>query len=309
MLSANPAHRAPRIGAAEIRQLAASINGFADAHEALRKDVERRVRDANARLEQEKNRLAALMSELAQSVIVCNVEGRVLLYNARAMQLLKKPRDGAAATGKGPSLVGLGRSIFAVFDRNLIIHALENVRERLRQGTQAPVASFVTTAPAGQLVRVQMAPVFGAEPGVDAGRFRPRRRHRFRPRAGRHHAADREWPSTRPAGADADARHARLARKRPRRGRDDRRISGHDGRRAQPFHRRHRRRSAAADGAARRDRRRVRGRTADRVAAGRHARRRPDRGGAAADRDERRAADEARDDRRDASGSRSTATR
>jgi len=166
MLSANPAHRAPRIGAAEIRQLAASINGFADAHEALRKDVERRVHDANARLEQEKNRLAALMSELAQSVIVCNVEGRVLLYNARAMQLLKKPRDGATATGKGPSLVGLGRSIFAVFDRNLIIHALENIRERLRQGTQGPVASFVTTAPAGQLVRVQMAPVFGAEPGV-----------------------------------------------------------------------------------------------------------------------------------------------
>ena len=168
ILSANPAHRAPMRGAVEIRQVAASFNALADAHEALRKDVERRVRDANARLEQEKNRLAALMTELAQSVVVCNVEGRILLYNARAMRLLQKSRDGAAATSMGPSLVGLGRSIFAVFDRNLIIHALESIREHLRQGTQGPVSNFVTTAPAGQLVRVQMAPVFGAGTGAAA---------------------------------------------------------------------------------------------------------------------------------------------
>ncbi|MEO8676446.1 MAG: exonuclease domain-containing protein [Casimicrobiaceae bacterium] len=169
ILSANPAHRAPLRGAVEIRQLAASFNAFADAHEALRTDVERRVRDANARLEQERNRLAALMSELAQSVIVCNVEGRILLYNARAMRLLQRSHEGAPATGIGPSLVGLGRSIFAVFDRNLIIHALESVHERLRQGTSGPVANFVTTAPAGQLVRVQMAPVFGVRSEPETG--------------------------------------------------------------------------------------------------------------------------------------------
>ncbi len=117
------------------------------------------MREANERIEQERNRLAALMSELAQSVIMCNVEGRILLYNARAMQLLRKPLDSAAAAGKAHSLVGLGRSIFAIFDRNLIIHALESIRDRLRQGARGPIANFVTTAPAGQLVRVQMAPV------------------------------------------------------------------------------------------------------------------------------------------------------
>ena len=162
MLTANPAHRAPPRGAGEIRRLSASLNDFADAHEALRKDVEKRVRDANMHLEQERNRLAALMSELAQSVVVCNVEGRILLYNARAMQFLRKSLDPGAASAKGASLLGLGRSIFAVFDRNLIIHALEKIHERLRQGTRGPVVSFITTAPGGQLVRVQVAPVFGA---------------------------------------------------------------------------------------------------------------------------------------------------
>ncbi len=122
------------------------------------------MREANAGLEQERNRLAALMSELAQSVVVCNVEGRILLYNARAMQFLRKPLDGDAA-GRGPSLVGLGRSVFAIFDRHLIIHALDTIHERLRQGTQGPVAHFVTTAPSGALVRVQMAPVFGVTTG------------------------------------------------------------------------------------------------------------------------------------------------
>ena len=177
MLVANPGHRAPARGAAEIRALATAFNGFAVAHAALKHDVEKQVRDANERIGQERNRLAALMSELAQSVVMCNVEGRILLYNARAMQLLRKPLDGAAAAGKAHSLIGLGRSIFAIFDRNLIIHSLESIHDRMRQGIRGPVANFVTTLPAGQLVRVQLAPVLspasatggegatGAEPG------------------------------------------------------------------------------------------------------------------------------------------------
>jgi DNA polymerase-3 subunit epsilon len=163
MLTANPAHRAALRGSAETKRLAAGFNSFADAHALLARDVEERIREANARIEQERKRLAALMSELAQSVIVCNVEGRILLYNARAMQLLRKPIEGEATAGRAVTLVGLGRSVFAIFDRNLIIHALESIRDRMRQDARGPVASFVTTAPAGQLVRVQMAPVLGAE--------------------------------------------------------------------------------------------------------------------------------------------------
>jgi len=165
MLTANPAHRAALAGSAETRRLAAAFNAFATAHAELTRDVAARVHEANARIEEERNRLAALMSELAQSVVVCNSEGRILLYNARAMQLLRKPIAGDAAAAKAHAVIGLGRSIFAVFDRNLIIHALENIRDRMTGEAHGPVASFVTTAPAGQLVRVQIAPVLGAEAG------------------------------------------------------------------------------------------------------------------------------------------------
>jgi DNA polymerase III subunit epsilon len=169
MLAANPAHRAPLRGSVEIQRLAEGFNRYAAANESLRQDLDGRMREANARIEQERNRLAALMSELAQSVIMCNPEGRILLYNARAMELLRKPIDSFAALGKGHSLVGLGRSIFAIFDRNLIVHGLDGLRDRLRQGARDPVTSFVTAAPGGQLVRVQMAPMLGATGGTTVG--------------------------------------------------------------------------------------------------------------------------------------------
>jgi DNA polymerase-3 subunit epsilon len=165
MLAANPSHRAPARGSAELRALAIALNGFAETRESLARDVEKRVSEANARIDEERRRLAALMSELAQSVVMCNVEGRILLYNARAMQLLRKPLDGAAPA-KGVSLVGLGRSVFAIFDRNVIIHALDGIHERLSRGERSPVSNFVTTAPGGQLVRVQMAPVPAAGSGA-----------------------------------------------------------------------------------------------------------------------------------------------
>jgi DNA polymerase-3 subunit epsilon len=164
MLGANPSHRAPARGSAELRTLSEVLNGFAQVRESLAADVEQRVSEANARIEEERRRLAALMSELTQCVVVCNVEGRILLYNARAMQLLRKPLDGAPG-GKAVALVGLGRSVFAIFDRNLLIHALDDVHERLGRGESAPSANFVTTAPGGQLVRVQMAPVLAGRRG------------------------------------------------------------------------------------------------------------------------------------------------
>jgi DNA polymerase-3 subunit epsilon len=168
ILSANAAHRVEPQGSRENRELARIVNDFAAAHEALQRDVAQRIHEANARIEEERNRLAALMSELAQSVVVCNVEGRVLLYNARAERLLRRPLESAPPGLRAHSLIGLGRSVFAIFDRNLIIHGLERTQELLKGGDAAPVASFVSTAPSGQLVRIQLAPVFAPAPAAEA---------------------------------------------------------------------------------------------------------------------------------------------
>ncbi len=158
MVTSNPAQRLQEIGAPEIRTLAHVVNALADQRESLQRDVEQKIHEANASIAEERNRLAALMSELTQSVVVCNLDGRILLYNNRArlqFQLL-----GPGASGGGAALIGLGRSIFATMERALITHALESVQRRLKRGSTQPSANFVTSTRAGQLIRVQMAPVF-----------------------------------------------------------------------------------------------------------------------------------------------------
>ena len=76
--------------------------------------------------------LAALMAELTQSVVVCNLDGRVLLYNSRARLQFRALSEASAGAG-GAELIGLGRSIYAVFDRKLVAHALASVQQRLQR--------------------------------------------------------------------------------------------------------------------------------------------------------------------------------
>jgi DNA polymerase-3 subunit epsilon len=165
MQTVNPAHRARVEGGGEMKRLAAAINGFADAYHSLQNDVEARISDANSRLEAEKNRLAALMSDLTQGVLVCNSEGRILLYNARAKQLLDEPTDEKGSIGG--AFVGLGRSIFAIMDKSLIVHALDTIRHKLGEGSGDPSAHLVTARSRGQLVRANMAPILDRERNID----------------------------------------------------------------------------------------------------------------------------------------------
>ena len=145
-------------GSAETQALAEVINQLARQRDDLRADVAEQVREASRGVEQERNRLAALMAELTQSVVVCNLDGRILLYNSRARTQFRALST-APSVGGGAELIGLGRSIYTVFDRALIAHALESVQQRLQRGAAHPSAQFVTGTRAGQLLRVQMAPV------------------------------------------------------------------------------------------------------------------------------------------------------
>jgi DNA polymerase III subunit epsilon len=148
-------------GAPEHRALAERINQLLEQRERLRQDMNERVHQVSQGIEQERSRLAALMSELTQSVVVCNLDGRILLYNNQA-RLQSRALSGAV--GGGVELMGLGRSIYGVFDRQLVAHALENIQARMARGAASPTTQFVTTTAAGQLLRVQMAPVRAVGP-------------------------------------------------------------------------------------------------------------------------------------------------
>jgi DNA polymerase III subunit epsilon len=141
--------------------LARVLNGLVAQRRALQQDVAGQVAGQlsvqTQALAQERRRLATLMHELQQGVIVCNREGRVLLYNRRArLQFQTLP-----GTAEGQHLIGLGRSIHAVFDPALLNQALDNIRRRLQRGADAPTSQFLAATRAGQLLRVRVSPVRG----------------------------------------------------------------------------------------------------------------------------------------------------
>ncbi len=166
LLAADVDRELAAAGSAEIRGLTRAINDFARQRRDLKHDIALRVAEASRDIAQERNRLAALMSELTQSVVVCNLDGRVLLYNNRA-RLQFRAISAAPTLADGAELLGLGRSIYSVFDRKLVAHALESVQQRLQRGVANPSAQFVTVTASGQLLRVQMTPVRGVAAEAD----------------------------------------------------------------------------------------------------------------------------------------------
>jgi DNA polymerase-3 subunit epsilon len=149
------------------RALAEAVNALLAEREELLGAIDRRVAEAADGIAQERNRLAALMAELTQSVVVCNLDGRVLLFNARARLQFRALAEAAAhastdAHGSpigGAEPLALGRSIYAALDRRLVAHALDSVQQRLARGAAHAAATFVTATRGGQLLRVQLAPV------------------------------------------------------------------------------------------------------------------------------------------------------
>jgi DNA polymerase-3 subunit epsilon len=143
----------PSEGAAELAQLAREIERMAADMRRLRTDSDARVRESLASLEEERNRLAALMSELVEGVLVCNAEGRVLLYNEQARALLSGEPDAPAATP-----VGLGRSIFSLIDREQVVHAIEKLEQARQRGETAPRTRFVAPTGSGRLAKFEAVP-------------------------------------------------------------------------------------------------------------------------------------------------------
>lgn len=159
ILGPNPDYRIDVNGHPDIKELAAVFNQFTDRFAQLQTERAVVVQQARADLEEERTLLATLMAELTEGVLVCNLDGQILLYNRSAHRLLDVAAQESAST-----YVGLGRSVFGLIDRHIIVHALEQVqyrRQRQQDATQTTVTSFVTTAANGRLLRTWLAPFSG----------------------------------------------------------------------------------------------------------------------------------------------------
>jgi DNA polymerase-3 subunit epsilon len=161
---ANPEYRVNITGSPEVIALGDVINESAAAFQHLQQEVASRVDEANLALKKERNRFAALLSELPHGVVVCNTEGLILLYNRKAQSWLEKaaPTETDRWRPQGNN-IGLGRSVFGVLDREPIAHALEVMTHTLRCGQIKPAFGLLTKLCGDRFIRVSMAPVSSIE--------------------------------------------------------------------------------------------------------------------------------------------------
>jgi len=162
---ANPGFRVPEEGPREVVALAQAINRIADERDRLLAGLDERVLEARRAVEEERNRLAALMAQLAEAVIVCNAEGRIILYNEAARRLERA--FGAPATAAASGWIGLGRSIHALLDPDLVAHVFDSIDALRGQGEVHPSMQVVTATPAGALIRVRVSPIAGEAAGEE----------------------------------------------------------------------------------------------------------------------------------------------
>lgn len=165
LVAANPDHRVAAGGASEIGEIAQAINQLAARYRRSASEFDARSAEARLRVEEERDRFAALMSELTEGVLVCNADGRILLYNARAAALLGQTSDGAGHYAP----IGLGRSVFGLIDREQVAHALDKIHQQFSGAVERPRTSFVTVAAGGRALRVQVTPFLAGDERRVAG--------------------------------------------------------------------------------------------------------------------------------------------
>jgi DNA polymerase III subunit epsilon len=107
MPSRHALERLPRAVEQLAQKLAAARAGTAEA-----------IADATQRAEEQKSWLEAILLDLTEGIIVCNLEHRILLYNQAAARILNM-RDA----------LGLGRSLFGVLTGEPILQTLELLQQ------------------------------------------------------------------------------------------------------------------------------------------------------------------------------------
>jgi DNA polymerase III subunit epsilon len=107
MPSRHALERLPRAVERLAQKLAAARTGTGEA-----------IADATQRAEEQKTWLEAILLDLTEGIIVCNLEHRILLYNQAAARILNM-RDA----------LGLGRSLFGLLTREPILQTLELLQQ------------------------------------------------------------------------------------------------------------------------------------------------------------------------------------
>ncbi|PCJ27907.1 MAG: hypothetical protein COA97_02960 [Flavobacteriales bacterium] len=153
---ANAKYRIKPVGALETHNLTSVINDLADAYISLKSDVKNIVTESKEGFEEEKLRLEALMNIISEGVIICNHDGRIMMANHQAYEIFNSVEHDEVGRF---SRLGLGRSLFGVFNRTPIVYAMEELNNSLKKEGSANFYHFITTRYKVQYLNVKVSSI------------------------------------------------------------------------------------------------------------------------------------------------------
>ncbi len=159
----NSSLRARVQGSQDVRYLAKTINQHADTLANWKQSYEQRLAEAKTRSEHEKEILAALLADLPQGILVCNVDGQIVFYNRKVKDLLARYRLAEEDQDGEGQWVGLGRSVYSFVDRSLISKALERVDDNLARKQNLINERFLVKAKDQSMLPAELLPVLNRQ--------------------------------------------------------------------------------------------------------------------------------------------------
>jgi len=133
-LRTNPDHQIQYAGPNQLDPLFQAVNELTHRLAAHHRELLQAMTTATARVEEQKTRLEAILRDLQEGVVVCNLNNQVLLYNQVALKTLH-------VTGE----LGLGRSLFTMVTREPVSNAFRRLRLRVAEGRHHRHPMGITT--------------------------------------------------------------------------------------------------------------------------------------------------------------------
>ncbi|MBK1726286.1 3'-5' exonuclease [Halorhodospira neutriphila] len=125
MAHSNPGHELEIPRRHLLGELPESLQSLGASLYTARREVAQALASGAQGSEHQKARLEIVLREIQQGVLVCDSDGRILLYNPAAARTLRS------------DALGLGRSIYEVLTPSAIDHTLEMLQSRLARGEAA----------------------------------------------------------------------------------------------------------------------------------------------------------------------------
>jgi DNA polymerase III subunit epsilon len=101
-----------------LERLPRAVEQLAQRLAAARAGTEEAIACATQRAEEQKSWLEAILLDLTEGIVVCNLEHRILLYNEAAARILNTP-----------DALGLGRSLFGLLTGEPVLQTLELLQQ------------------------------------------------------------------------------------------------------------------------------------------------------------------------------------